>query len=98
MANHISDTPVKGGYDAYPICFDEAAQSHFRFVPLDYPNGSQKCRLMLVVWEHDSNTKLNLKKSSESRFVKRAKEWLQERGVPSVEKIRLVDAEDPAWV
>ncbi|KAF8966966.1 hypothetical protein BDZ97DRAFT_590056 [Flammula alnicola] len=91
MASHLSQKPVSGLSEACHICRAEALKFQTRWVPLDYPKDSdlKKPRILLVLYEHDSEKKLNVEKAGRTKIARTAREWLKARGVSGAEKIKL---------
>ncbi|KAF8200186.1 hypothetical protein BJ912DRAFT_1054574 [Pholiota molesta] len=90
----VAGKPLGSTIEAFPYCTEEVEKFHHRFIGIDYPKGSKKCKLMLVLFEHSSEKKFNVKKAKKSHHTMTAREWLKARGVPDTEKLKFVDTED----
>ena len=99
MASHLSQKPVTELVVAYQVCRAEALKFQTRWVPVDYPQNSdsKKTRIVLVLYEHSSEEKIDAKKSNRTKLARTAKEWLKARGVSGSEKIKFVTIEDPFY-
>lgn len=68
-------------------------------MPVDYPQNSdsKKTSIVLVLYEHSSEEKIEAKKSNRTKLARTAKEWLKACGVSGtdLEKIKFVTTEDP---
>ena len=99
MASHLSQKPVTEQVVAYQICRAEALKFQTRWVPIDYPQNSdsKKTSIVLVLYEHPSEEKVDAKKSNRTKLARTAKEWLKARGVSGTEEMKIVTAEDPFY-
>ena len=99
MASYLSKKPVTELVVAYQVCRAEALKFQARWVPVDYPQNSdsKKTMIVLVLYEHSSEEKVDAKKSNRTKLARTAKEWLKARGVSGTEKIKFVTTEDPFY-
>ena len=99
MASHLSQKPITELVIAYQVCRAEGLKFQARWVPVDYPQNSEsnKTRIVLVLYEHSSEEKVDAKKSNRTKLARTAKEWLKACGVLGTEKIKFVTTEDPFY-
>jgi ribosomal protein L7/L12 len=99
MASHLSQKPVTELLEAYQVCRAEALKNNARWVPVDYPQNSdaKKTRIVLVLYEHPSEEKIDVIKSNRTKLARTAKERLKVRGMSGTEKIKFVTTDDPFY-
>ena len=99
MASYLSQKPVTELIEAYQICREEALKRNARWVPVDYPQNSdsKKTSIILVLFEHPLEEKIDVKRSNRTKLARTAKEWLKARGMLGTEKIKFVTTEDPFY-
>ncbi|KAF8200185.1 hypothetical protein BJ912DRAFT_921665 [Pholiota molesta] len=95
LGTFIAGKPLgRDKMEAYPLCLREVEKTNHRLIVFDYPAGSKKCKLMLVLFEHNSQRKFSKKKARDLHHTVTAKEWLKARGVSDTENLKFVDTED----
>jgi hypothetical protein len=97
LGTYVAGKPLDDDENAFSYCRREVRRFQHRFIALDYPKGSQKPKLMLVLWDHDSETEFNLQKAKRSKLTMTARDWLKNRGVSDTENLKFVDTED-TWI
>ncbi|KAF8970083.1 hypothetical protein BDZ97DRAFT_2055394, partial [Flammula alnicola] len=86
MASFLANTEVTSNDVAYSLCSREAEKARSRWVPLDYPEDSQRPRIVLALVEHDGDKKISIRKWNESHRAQTARKWLKDRGVSGTEE------------
>ncbi|KAF8200184.1 hypothetical protein BJ912DRAFT_921664 [Pholiota molesta] len=97
FGTYLAGKPLAHGDNAFGYCRKEVRKFQHRFIAIDYPKGSLKGKLMLVLWDHDSEVEFNLEKAKTSKLTMTARDWLKQRGVSDTENLKFVDTED-TWI
>jgi hypothetical protein len=95
MASHLKNEEMKDIHVAFNICCDEAENAGSRWVPVDYPKNSKNPVIVLMLYEHEGDKRISIKKWNESHRAKTARKWLADRGVLDAENLRFVSVDDP---
>ncbi|KAF8958793.1 hypothetical protein BDZ97DRAFT_1923409 [Flammula alnicola] len=95
MASFLAKTEVTSNDVAYSLCSREAEKVRSRWVPVDYPEDSQRPRIVLALVEHDGDKKISTKKWNESHRAQTARKWLKDRNVSGTEEMIFVSVDDP---
>ncbi|KAF8872462.1 hypothetical protein BD779DRAFT_1572798 [Infundibulicybe gibba] len=75
---------------AFNICYTIAEKAGAHWVPLDYPAGSKRPCLMLLLYERDDTQPLRMKRWAASKCVANARAWLKGHGMSETERLPFV--------
>jgi|SRR5277367_4080377 len=95
MASHLKDDEIKDVHVAFNIYAEEAEKARSCWVPVDYPKNSKNPVIVLALYEHEGDRRINIKKWNDSHRAKTARKWLADRGVLYAETLRFVSIDDP---
>jgi hypothetical protein len=92
----LKQNPVTELIEAYQVCRAEALKNNAGWVPVDYPQNSDSKKtsmIVLVLYEHPLEEKIDVEKSNRTKLARTAKEWLKARGMSGTKKIKFVTTE-----